>query len=229
MTVLIIEDDERVGSFLKRGLEAEGYGVTLARDGVAGKAHAAQKDCKLIILDLQIPGIHGLDLCREIRAGGSRTPVLMLTARDTLNDKVQGLNAGADDYLTKPFAFEEFLARVNALVRRGSGFEDKPVKMVIDDLVFDRDTLRVRRGERFIDMTSTELAILELLMTKPGSVYSREKILSAVWRESIDPLTNIVEVYIGKLRKKIDGDGERPLIETVRGRGYRLAAEEFDS
>lgn len=229
MTVLIIEDDERVGSFLKRGLEAEGYGVTLARDGVSGKAHAAQKDCKLIILDLQIPGIHGLDLCREIRAGGSRTPVLMLTARDTLNDKVQGLNAGADDYLTKPFAFEEFLARVNALVRRGSGFEDKPVKMVIDDLVFDRDTLRVRRGERFIDMTSTELAILELLMTKPGSVYSREKILSAVWRESIDPLTNIVEVYIGKLRKKIDGDGERPLIETVRGRGYRLAAEEFDA
>lgn len=229
MTVLIIEDDERVGSFLKRGLEAEGYGVTLARDGVSGKAHAAQKDCKLIILDLQIPGIHGLDLCREIRAGGSRTPVLMLTARDTLNDKVQGLNAGADDYLTKPFAFEEFLARVKALVRRGSGFEDKPVKMVIDDLVFDRDTLRVRRGERFIDMTSTELAILELLMTKPGSVYSREKILSAVWRESIDPLTNIVEVYIGKLRKKIDGDGERPLIETVRGRGYRLAAEEFDS
>lgn len=227
MTILIIEDDERVASFLKRGLEAEGYGVKIVRDGVAGLAHAVQKDCKLIILDLQIPGLPGLDLCRELRSGGSRTPVLMLTARDTLTDKVQGLNVGADDYLTKPFAFEEFLARVNALVRRGNGFEDKPVKVTVDDLAFDRETLRVRRGDRAIDLTSTELALLELLITKPGTVYSREKILSAVWGESIDPLTNIVEVYVGKLRKKIDGEGERPLIETLRGRGYRMAAEEF--
>ncbi len=229
MTILVIEDDERVASFLKRGLEAEGYGVKLARDGVSGLANAVLKDCKLIILDLQIPGMHGLDLCREIRSGGNRTPVLMLTARDTLGDKVLGLNAGADDYLTKPFAFEELLARVNALVRRGSGFEDKPVKMTVEDLVYDRDTLRVRRGDRSVDLTSTELAILELLMTKPGSVYSREKILSSVWGESLDPLTNIVEVYIGKLRRKIDGEGERPLIETLRGRGFRLAGEGFDA
>ncbi len=228
MTVLIIEDDERVASFLKRGLEAEGYGVKLARDGVSGMAQAVQTDCKLIILDLQIPGMHGLDLCREIRSGGNRTPVLMLTARDTLGDKVQGLNAGADDYLTKPFAFEEFLARVRALVRRGGGFEDRPVKITVDDLAFDRETLRVRRGDRVIELTSTELAILELLMTKPGAVYSREKILSAVWGETMDPLTNIVEVYIGKLRRKIDGPADRPLIETLRGRGYRLAAETPD-
>lgn len=228
MTVLIIEDDERVASFLKRGLEAEGYGVKLARDGVSGMAQAVQTDCKLIILDLQIPGMHGLELCREIRSGGNRTPVLMLTARDTLGDKVQGLNAGADDYLTKPFAFEEFLARVRALVRRGGGFEDRPVNMTVDDLVFDRETLRVRRGDRVIELTSTELAILELLMTKPGAVYSREKILSAVWGETMDPLTNIVEVYIGKLRRKIDGPADRPLIETLRGRGYRLAAETPD-
>ncbi len=226
MTILIIEDDERVASFLKRGLEAEGYAVKLARDGVSGMAHAVQKDCKLIILDLQIPGMHGLDLCRELRSGGSHTPVLMLTARDTLTDKVQGLNAGADDYLTKPFAFEEFLARVNALVRRGTGFEDKPVKMTVDDLVFDRDSLRVRRGDHALDLTSKELAMLDLLMTKPGAVYSREKILSAVWGDATDPLTNIVDVYIGKLRRKIDHDGARPLIETVRGRGYRLAADE---
>lgn len=225
MTILIIEDDERVASFLKRGLEAEGYGVQLSRDGISGLAHAAQKDCRLIILDLQLPGKQGLDVCRELRSGGNRAPVLMLTARDTLADKVQGLNAGADDYLTKPFAFEEFLARVNALVRRGDGFEDKPVKVTIDDLVFDRETLRVRRGDRAIDLTSTELAILELLMSKPGTVYSREKILSAVWGESMDPLTNIVEVYIGKLRRKIDGEGDRPLIETLRGRGYRLSSK----
>ena len=226
MSILIIEDDERVASFLKRGLESEGFGVKLSRDGVGGLANAGAKDHRLVILDLQLPQMNGLDVCREMRARGIKTPVLMLTARDTLNDKVAGLNSGADDYLTKPFAFEEFLARVNALVRRGNGFEDKPVRVTVEDLVFDRESLRVRRGDRAIDLTSTELAILELLMSKPGTVYSREKILSAVWGESMDPLTNIVEVYIGKLRRKIDGEGDRPLIETLRGRGYRLSVKD---
>lgn len=224
MTILIIEDDERVGAFLKRGLEAEGYGVRLAKDGVSGLANAIAREHRLIILDIQLPGMKGLELCREARAQGVKTPVLMLTARDTLGDKVSGLNAGADDYLTKPFAFEELLARVNALVRRGDGFEEKPVRVTVEDLTLDRETLRVRRGDRSVDLTSTELAILDLLMTKPGAVYSREKILSAVWGEANDPLTNIVDVYIGKLRRKIDADDAPALIETVRGRGYRLAA-----
>jgi DNA-binding response OmpR family regulator len=226
VTILIIEDDERVASFLKRGLEAEGYGVRLARDTVSGLANAVARDHKLIILDVKLPGGDGVDLCRQARAQGVKAPVLMLTARDTLDDKVRGLNAGADDYLTKPFAFEELLARVNALVRRGGGLEERPVRVCVEDLTLDRETLRVRRGERVIDLTSTELSLLDLLMTKPGAVYSREKILSAVWGESSDPLTNVVDVYIGKLRRKIDGQGERPLIETVRGRGYRLAADD---
>lgn len=226
MTILIIEDDDRVASFLKRGLEAEGYGVRIAKDGVSGLANAVARDHRLIILDVQLPGLKGLDLCREARAQGVKTPVLMLTARDTLDDKVSGLNAGADDYLTKPFAFEELIARVNALVRRGGGFEERPARVTVNDLTLDRETLRVRRGDRAIELTSTELAILDLLMTKPGAVYSREKILSAVWGEASDPLTNIVDVYIGKLRRKIDADDDFPLIETVRGRGYRLAAGE---
>lgn len=229
MSILIIEDDERVASFLKRGLEAEGFGVALSRDGVGGLASAGAKDYRVVILDLQLPQMSGLDVCREMRARGIKSPVLMLTARDTLSDKVSGLNAGADDYLTKPFEFEELLARVHALVRRSAGFESRPSRVTVDDLVFDRESLRVKRGDRMIDLTSTEIAILDLLMTKPGTVYSREKILSMVWGESIDPQTNLVEVYIGKLRRKIDGEGETPLIETLRGRGYRLSSGEFDA
>lgn len=229
MSILIIEDDERVASFLKRGLEAEGFGVALSRDGVGGLASAGAKDYRVVILDLQLPRMSGLDVCREMRARGIKSPVLMLTARDTLSDKVSGLNAGADDYLTKPFEFEELLARVHALVRRSAGFESRPSRVTVDDLVFDRESLRVKRGDRMIDLTSTEIAILDLLMTKPGTVYSREKILSMVWGESIDPQTNLVEVYIGKLRRKIDGEGETPLIETLRGRGYRLSSGEFDA
>lgn len=229
MSILIIEDDERVASFLKRGLEAEGFGVTLSRDGVGGLANAGAKEHRVVILDLQLPQMNGLDVCREMRARGIKSPVLMLTARDTLNDKVSGLNAGADDYLTKPFEFDELLARVHALVRRNAGFESRPSRVAVDDLVFDRESLRVRRGDRMIELTSTEIAILDLLMTKPGTVYSREKILSVVWGESIDPMTNLVEVYIGRLRKKIDGEGDRPLIETLRGRGYRLAGGDFDA
>lgn len=224
MTILIIEDDERVSSFLKRGLEAEGYGVRIARDGVAGLAMATAQDSKVIILDLKLPGIEGLEVCSEIRSRGIYSPILMLTARDTLEDKVQGLETGADDYLTKPFAFDELMARVNALARRGRNFESKPTRLSVGDLSFDRETLRVRRGARAIDMTSKELAILELLISSPGKVFSRERILASIWGADLDPLTNIVEVYIGKMRKKIDGEGDPPLLQTVRGRGYRLSA-----
>jgi DNA-binding response OmpR family regulator len=229
VSILIIEDDERVASMLKRGLEAEGFGVRLSRDGVQGLAQAGADEHRLVILDLHLPKMHGLEVCRELRVRGIKTPVLMLTARDTLSDKVTGLNAGADDYMTKPFEFEELLARVNALVRRGDRYEARPARVTIDDFVFDRDSLRARRGDRTIELTSTEISILELLLEKPGAIYSREKILASIWGDAVDPDSNLVEVYIGKLRRKIDAEGERPLIETLRGRGYRLSSGEFDS
>lgn len=226
MTILIIEDDNRVASFLKRGLEAEGFKVDLSCDGESGLADAEAGAHRLVILDLTLPQMHGLDVCRELRARGLAIPVLMLTANDALNDKVEGLNAGADDYLTKPFAFEELLARVNALVRRGAGHITKSPRVAVADLVFDRETMQVRRGERSIDLTSKEMAILDLLLTRPGAVFSRATILSEVWGEPSDAANNFVEVYMGRLRRKIDAEGEPPLIETLRGRGYRIRAEE---
>lgn len=226
MTVLIIEDDEKISAFLRRGLEAEGFKVELSRNGAIGLADATAGSYKLVILDLTLPELHGFDVCREIRARGIATPVLMLTARGSLDDKVAGLNAGADDYLTKPFAFEELLARVNALVRRGAGHLTKSPRVAVADLVFDRETMQLRRGERSIDLTSKEMAILDLLLTRPGAVFSRATILSEVWGEPSDAANNFVEVYMGRLRRKIDAEGEPPLIETLRGRGYRIRAEE---
>lgn len=223
MTILIVEDDDGISSFLKRGLEAEGYSARVARDGVAGLALAARGDWRLMILDLQIPGRDGLDLCRDVRAAGIKAPILMLTARDTLDDKVIGLKSGADDYLAKPFAFEELLARVAALLRRGADAAVRPRRLEVGDLAFDLQSLQVRRGERPIELTSKELAILELMMSQPGAVFSRERILSAAWGVTSDPQTNVVEVFIARLRKKIDGAGGPKLLHTVRGRGYRLA------
>lgn len=223
MTILIVEDDDGISSFLKRGLEAEGYSARVARDGVAGLAVAARGDWKLMILDLELPGRDGLDLCRDVRAAGVKAPILMLTARDTLEDKVAGLKAGGDDYLAKPFAFEELLARVAALLRRSGDAAVRPASLVVADLSFDRDSLQVRRGGRPIELTSKELAILDLLMSQPGAVFSRERILSAVWGVTSDPQTNVVEVFIARLRKKIDGGGGPRLLHTVRGRGYRIS------
>lgn len=226
MSLLIIEDDARVADFLDRGLRAEGYAVTVARDGASGFELVMANDFDLVILDLMLPNMHGLEVCQELRAQGRFVPILMLTAMDSLEDKIEGLRLGADDYLTKPFAFDELIARIEALIRRGQNFDIKPPILSIGDLSFDRETLGVQRGGRNLELTSKELAILELLMSTPGKVFSRERILSNVWGASVDPLTNVVDVYIGKLRKKIDGDGETPLIKTVRGRGYRLASDE---
>lgn len=229
MSILIVEDDERVSDFLERGLKAEGYAVHVARDGEAGLEAALASEFELIVLDLMLPKMHGHEVCQELRARANFTPVLMLTAMDSLEDKVEGLRLGADDYLTKPFAFDELVARADALIRRGQNFNIKPSTLAVGDLTFNRESLGVKRNGRPVDLTSKELAILELLMSTPGKVFSRERILSKVWGVSVDPLTNVVDVYIGKLRKKIDGDDETPLIKTVRGRGYRMAEDESET
>ena len=223
MCVLVVEDDARVADFLVRGLKAEGYGIDLAKTGSEAVDRALHNDYGLIILDLMLPEMHGHEVCQTLRTANVLTPVLMLTAMDTLEDKVKGLRLGADDYMTKPFAFDELLARMEALMRRRGNFEQKPTTLQIGDLSFDRDSLNVKREDTVIDLTAKELAILELLMSAPGKVFSREKILSNVWGISVDPLTNIVDVYIGKLRKKIDSGDRTPMLKTVRGRGYSIA------
>lgn len=222
MTILLIEDDERIISFLERGLKAEGLGISVARTGPDGFEMGRSSDYSLIILDLMLPGMHGKDICQELRASGIRTPILMLTAMDSLEDKVSGLRLGADDYLAKPFAFTELLARIEALLRRSGGYAEKTSVLRVGDLTFDRETLEIERGGRAIELTAKELALLEFLMSAPGRVMSRARILDAVWGYSTDPLTNVVDVYIRRLRSKIDDGEPTNLIKTVRGYGYKI-------
>lgn len=233
MRLLIVEDDARVADFLERGLRAEGYHVTLARRGDEGlrAARALARDAAadgapaVIVLDVMLPDMSGLALCETLRAEGVSLPVLMLSALGDTEDRVGGLRRGADDYLVKPFAFEELLARLEALGRRGPALG--PVRgrrLVVDDLELDRERMQARRGERPLTLTARELALLELLMTHPGRLFSRERILATVWGEHQDPLTNVVDVYIRRLRSKIDDGHPRALIHTVRGLGYRLEA-----
>lgn len=220
MTILLVEDDVAIVDFLSRGLEAEGYGVRVARTGAEAAIEARAPDLALVILDLMLPDGDGRELCRELRAGGVQTPILMLTALASLEDKIAGLRMGADDYLTKPFSFEELLARIEALLRRSQGLEPRQTSLRVADLVLDRATLEVRRADRPVTLTAKELALLECLMTAQGRVLSRARILARVWGRSSDPLTNVVDVYIRRLRAKIDDDFDRPLIHTVRGYGY---------
>lgn len=223
MNFLIIEDDERIASFLDRGLRAEGHKVELAADGTTGHAKASAGTYDVIILDLMLPGMHGLALCQSLRAQGLRTPVLMLTALDGTEQIVTGLRMGADDYLTKPFAFDELMARLEALARRGTGAPASADRMLrVADLVFDRDALIVQRAGQTIELTSLEYALLEFLMVEQGKLVSRSRILQNVWGTSTDPLTNIVDVYVRRLRVKLDDGFEPQLIRTIRGRGYRL-------
>lgn len=226
MAILLIEDDERIVTFVKRGLEAEGHLIDVAYDGDEALQIAGSPIYRLIILDLMLPGINGQEICRRLRGEGVRTPILMLTAMDSVEHKVQGLRLGADDYLTKPFAFEEFLARIEALMRRGEGYTTtEPKEQVIVDLVLDNEAKEVRRNGRHIELTPKEYALLQYLMKTPGKVHSRTRILEAVWGYGADPLTNIVEVCIRNLRRKIDEGHEKSLIKTVRGFGYKLDAE----
>ena len=233
MNILIVEDDRRVADFLERGLRAEGHRVQVARTGPEGlqmatdlaRAPLPGDSAAVMLLDVMLPGMTGLELCQTLRASGVALPILMLSALGTLEDRVSGLRLGADDYLVKPFAFEELLARIEALARRGRELAaPTPTVRQVADLVLDLDTMRVTRAGQALDLTARELALLELLMSAPGRLYSRERILANVWGVHEDPLTNVVDVYIRRLRSKID-EGQGPsLIHTVRGLGYRLEA-----
>lgn len=231
MRVLIVEDDPRVADFLDRGLRAEGYKVQAAKSGPEGLALAQDLARELrtapepavLILDVMLPGMSGLEVCQTLRAGGFTCPILMLTALSALEDRVSGLRLGADDYLGKPFAFEELLARLEALMRRPQQLTGGPAtRLEVADLVLDRSTMKVTRAGQALSLTAKELALLELLMSAPGRLFSRERILANVWGTHQDPLTNVVDVYIRRLRSKIDEGRERPLIQTQRGLGYRL-------
>lgn len=233
MNILIVEDDRRVADFLERGLRAEGHRVQVARTGPEGlqmatdlaRAPLPGESATVMLLDVMLPGMTGLEVCQTLRASGVALPILMLSALGTLEDRVSGLRLGADDYLVKPFAFEELLARIEALARRGRELAaPTPTVRQVADLVLDLDTMRVTRAGQALDLTARELALLELLMSAPGRLYSRERILANVWGVHEDPLTNVVDVYIRRLRSKID-EGQGPsLIHTVRGLGYRLEA-----
>jgi heavy metal response regulator len=218
MRILIIEDEGKIAAFLKRGLKEEGYAVDVAADGEQGYFLASTQDCDLIILDLMLPGLDGLDLCRKLRAEGNEARILVLTAKDKVRDKVQGLNAGADDYLTKPFAFEELLARVRALLRKRE--TGSPTKLQVADLTMDLLTHKVLRAGREIELTSREFALLEYLIRNVETVVTRTMIAEHVWDVNFDTFTNVIDVYMSYLRDKIDRAFPDKLIRTVRGRGY---------
>ena len=218
MKILVIEDDPTVGQFVKRGLEEQRWGVDLVADGEEGERWARSDAYDLIILDMRLPGKSGIEVLRSIRARGFERPVLVLTAQDAVDAKVQTLRAGADDYVTKPFAFEELLARVEALARRPRALVSPTLRVA--DLVLDQNTREVRRGDESIELTPKEYAVLEYLMRHEGRVMSRTLITEYAWGYHFDPGTNIVDVVINHLRKKIDAKHDRKLITTVRGVGY---------
>lgn len=222
MRILIVEDEPRIADFLQRGLTAEGHFCVVAKDGRSGLSLALEGDFDLLLLDLMLPRLHGHEVCQQLRMNKVQIPVIILTAMDSLENVIEGLRMGADDYVTKPFAFEELLARIETVLRRSSEFAGQDQTLRAGCLEFDPKSLRFTVDGMDVRMTAKELAIIELLMSKPGTLFSRERILSNVWGLNMDPLTNVVDVYIGKLRKKIDGDAGQSMIETVRGLGYRL-------
>ena len=226
MRILIVEDEVRIADFLQRGLRAEGHFSVVANDGEAGFALALEGDFDLVLLDMMLPGMHGRDICQQLRMNKINTPLIILSAMDSLDDVIAGLRMGADDYMTKPFSFEELLARIETVMRRNSEIGNEEQSLAAGGLAFDRQSLRFSVNGEEINMTAKELAIIELLMSHPGTLFSRERILSNVWGLNMDPLTNVVDVYIGKLRKKIDSDPADSLIETVRGLGYRLKTDQ---
>ena len=218
--VLLVEDNRRLSHSLKMSLEDDGYAVDVAYDGVEGQELAEMTPYDVIILDIMLPKRDGLEVCRELRQQRINTPILMLTARDAIEDRVKGLDSGADDYLVKPFAIEELRARLRALLRREA--EDKSGSLVIADLVLDPATHQVRRGGVNIELTAKEFALLEYLMRNPNRVVTREMVQNHVWSYDYEGASNVVDVYIRRLRRKMDDPFEVKLIETVRGFGYKL-------
>jgi DNA-binding response OmpR family regulator len=224
MRILVVEDDRKVASFIRKGLEEEGHAVEIAGDGSAAIERATDgAPWDLVILDVMLPKGDGFSVLKTLRQEGLRMPVLMLTARDAVGDKVTGLDLGADDYLSKPFAFEEFLARVRALLRRGGGGTSPVLRLA--DLTLDPATREVRRGARRVELTAREHTLLEYFLRNAGRVLTRPMLAQHVWGLDFDPESNVVDVYVGYLRRRIEGPGERRLLHTVRGVGYVLTDE----
>ncbi|HEY9815554.1 MAG TPA: response regulator transcription factor [Candidatus Obscuribacterales bacterium] len=219
--ILVVEDETKLARFIELELGYEGYDITVAHDGLAGLTAARDINPDLIILDWLMPGLTGLELCRRLRATGSKTPVILLTAKDDISDRVAGLDAGADDYVTKPFSIEELLARVRAHLRRSQDDDDADV-LHFDDLSLNRKTREVFRGKRLIELTAKEFDLLEYLISNPRQVITRDRILEKVWGYDFMGDSNIIEVYIRYLRLKLEAEQEKRLIQTVRGVGYVL-------
>ncbi|HXX79099.1 MAG TPA: response regulator transcription factor [Ktedonobacteraceae bacterium] len=224
MHLLVVEDEQRLAYLLRRVLLEERHSVDVAHDGNTGLDLALSDTYDVVILDIMLPGIDGIEVCRQMRAERIMTPVLMLTARGSVEDRVTGLNVGADDYLVKPFAMEELLARINALLRRrDQRFDDNP-RLTVADLTLDLVSHEARRDGRVIELTAKEFALLEYLMRNQGRALTRTQIVDSVWRYDMEALSNVVDIYIHYLRDKVDQGFSRPLIKTVRGIGYKIEA-----
>jgi DNA-binding response OmpR family regulator len=221
MKILVIEDEKKIASFIRKGLEAQGFVVETSNHGDQGYGMATNRAYDALVLDIMLPGRDGLSILRNLRDRKISTPVMLLTARSELNERLEGLNLGADDYLTKPFHIEELIARLHAIVRRSSGATQS--MLTIADLTLNLLTREVKRGETKLELTAREFSLLEHLMRSPGRVLTRVEICERVWDYNFDPGTNLVDVYVQRLRKKIDEDAPVKLIETVRGVGYRIA------
>jgi two-component system OmpR family response regulator len=222
MRLLVVEDEARLALLLKRGLEEQGYAVDVTGDGAEALWLATENDYDTIVLDIMLPGLDGLEVTKRLRAGGRWAPVLLLTARDGVDDRVVGLDAGADDYLVKPFSFAELAARVRALVRRGR--VERPTVLEVGDLRLDPARRQAWRGPVELELSPTEFALLELFLAHPDEVLTRTRMLEHVWDFAYDPASNVVDQYVGYLRRKIDRPFGRADLETVRGVGYRLRA-----
>ncbi|MEI6501401.1 MAG: response regulator transcription factor [Armatimonadota bacterium] len=221
MRILVAEDERKIAGFVRKALEEQGYTVDLARDGDEAYELVSAQGYDLVLLDIMMPGRDGLSILRNLREKHNTVPVIVLTARSALDERLEGLNLGADDYLTKPFFMEELVARVQALLRRASG--EKLSLLQTGELVVNLITREVKVGERLVELTAREFSLLEYLMRSPGRVYTRTQILEHVWSYDFDTNTNLIDVYIQRLRKKLDASGEQPFVETIRGVGYRLS------
>lgn len=227
MRILLVEDEPSAARMMAKGLREQAYAVDIATDGELALYQTSINDYDLIILDVMLPGKSGFTVCREMRADGLTVPVLMLTARDTIEDRVEGLDTGADDYLTKPFDFREMLAHIRALLRRGQALQ--PAILTFHDLEIDTRSRLVSRGGRGIGLTAKEYALLEYFMRRAGAVVTRAEIAEHVWDESFDPFSNLIEVYVQRLRRKIDDGHTAKLLHTRRGEGYALALAEEET